>query len=668
MISVAAGMALLGLLLGTWRSGLEAADGLLFDLSGLAMPGGSRPSPGVAVVAIDARSLDAPELVGMPRTLFQPVLGELVQLLAAAGARAIGFDLLLGYSGNRLAPGHDRPLLAALYQHRDKLAVGRSSRTLPVQSVVAALGFEAQSLGLMELTPDGDGIHRRVAAVAAVGAGERSTTLSAALLAKAGVAMPPEVLLLPRRAFDAIPSHALIDVLRCGRTRAETLRQAFAGRIVLVGSVLAEEDRRRTSARFLGATSRAAVSRATCGQGNGVSEGESAGIPGVLVHALAVDAVLRGEVVATAPVAAVSALAAGFGLAGGLLALLAPPLLAIVGVAAAAVGAWAAAVGLLAHQIWFPPAAAMIAVVGAAAVAYPVRFALEMAQRRRVQSAFRHYLAPALVDRISADPSLLRLGGETREVTVMFCDLRGFTAISERLGERPEQLVHLVNRLLAALTQPVLDHGGTVDKYLGDSVMAFWNAPLDDPQHAGNAVMAALHMAQATEALNLQLAVDPELRDIVAGAGLRIGVGINTGRVVVGNMGSSTRFDYTVMGDVVNLASRLQELCKTYGVDIIASEATLRNVPEIAALELDRVAVRGRTREEKIFVVLGDAAVAAETAFRAARAHHQRLIAALRDGDAAEAASAADAARRAWPQLEGIHASLCRGIAKAGSG
>ena len=184
-------------------------------------------------------------------------------------------------------------------------------------------------------------------------------------------------------------------------------------------------------------------------------------------------------------------------------------------------------------------------------------YATEEANRRRVRQAFGFYLAPAMVEKLAEDPSQLRLGGERRTMSMLFCDVRGFTGISETFRDDPAGLTHLINTLLTPLTAVIMDRRGTVDKYMGDCIMAFWNAPLDDPDHARNACLAALDMQAAMDPLNERLAAE------AAEAGreykpLAIGVGVNTGDVVVGNMGSDQRFDYSVLGDDVNLASRLE--------------------------------------------------------------------------------------------------------------
>jgi adenylate cyclase len=227
----------------------------------------------------------------------------------------------------------------------------------------------------------------------------------------------------------------------------------------------------------------------------------------------------------------------------------------------------------------------------------------ERAHRRRVTEAFQHYLAPSMVEMLARDRSLLKLGGAKRELTVLFCDVRGFTTISEMLKDEPERLVALMNRVLTRLSGAVLAAGGTIDKYIGDCVMAFWNAPLEDPEHARHAAGAALNMLAAMEMLNAELASE----SVAAGRTLPkidVGIGINTGICIVGNMGSETRFDYSAIGDAVNLASRLESMCKTYDRRIVISEATQGKIaPWFETEELDRTTVRGRSEPVTLYTI-----------------------------------------------------------------
>lgn len=227
----------------------------------------------------------------------------------------------------------------------------------------------------------------------------------------------------------------------------------------------------------------------------------------------------------------------------------------------------------------------------------------ERAQRRRITNAFQHYLSPNMVEMVARDPSLLKLGGAQRELTILFCDVRGFTSIAEALKDHPERLVALMNRVLTRLSDVVLATGGTIDKYIGDCVMAFWNAPLEDREHARHAAAAALKMLSAVAALNDELAAEGAAAATKL-PHIEIGIGINTGTCIVGNMGSETRMDYTAVGDAVNLASRLESLCKTYGRPIVISEATQAKIAKhFETEELDRTTVRGRSEAVTLYTI-----------------------------------------------------------------
>src|ERR1700716_4331825 len=191
-------------------------------------------------------------------------------------------------------------------------------------------------------------------------------------------------------------------------------------------------------------------------------------------------------------------------------------------------------------------------------------FVREQKQRRQIRSAFGQYLSPALIEQLALSPERLVLGGEEREMTIMFSDVRGFTTISESFKSDPQGLTALMNRFLTPLTNAILARKGTIDKYMGDAIMAFWNAPLDDKEHELNACEAALDMLERIDALNKIREVEAQESGITF-IPINVGVGLNTGSCVVGNMGSDLRFDYSVLGDSVNLASRLEGQTKEYG-------------------------------------------------------------------------------------------------------
>jgi len=239
-------------------------------------------------------------------------------------------------------------------------------------------------------------------------------------------------------------------------------------------------------------------------------------------------------------------------------------------------------------RLWLPPVLPVTALVLMSVGRTALGYIEERARRRRVVTMFGHYLAPEMVERLQSNPSLLKLGGEVKELTILFCDVRGFTTISERMQADPERLTHLVNRILTPLSNCVLAEKGAIDKYIGDCIMAFWNAPLDEPDHALKAARAALAMIEAIAALNRELAAEGL-------PGIAIGVGLNTGRCVVGNMGSDQRFDYSALGDSVNLASRLESSSKELGVSIVIGPETARQIGDrLPLVPLETIHVKGK--------------------------------------------------------------------------
>jgi adenylate cyclase len=221
-------------------------------------------------------------------------------------------------------------------------------------------------------------------------------------------------------------------------------------------------------------------------------------------------------------------------------------------------------------------------------------------RQREIRGAFARYMSPHYVDVLAKNPDRLVLGGEARILTVMFCDIRGFTTLSE--GLTPHELTRLMNSFTSPMTDAIAEARGTIDKYIGDCIMAFWNAPLDDPDHAKNAVRAAQEMRRKIIELNRRL------KDEAEAAGktfheLRVGIGINTGECVVGNFGSEQRFNYSLLGDPVNLASRLEGLCKLYSVDLVIGEETANLLDEPELIELDLVAVKGKRQAVHVYTL-----------------------------------------------------------------
>lgn len=269
----------------------------------------------------------------------------------------------------------------------------------------------------------------------------------------------------------------------------------------------------------------------------------------------------------------------------------------------------------------------------------------DAAEKRQVRGAFAQYLSPDLVEQLAENPDQLTLGGETKKMSMLFCDVRGFTSISELYKEDPQGLTVLINRLLTPLTDAILVRGGTIDKYMGDCIMAFWNAPLDVPQQEKDSCASALDMYDALDALNevrKQEAEESGMKYLP----LNIGIGINTGDVVVGNMGSEQRFDYSVLGDAVNLAARLEGQSKSYGVKTVIGDATNDEAKEeFATLELDLIAVKGKSEAVRIFTLLGRKDMLESTEFAALRQDHDAFLAAYRMQDWEGAEAVADDCR-----------------------
>src|ERR1017187_2279558 len=262
-----------------------------------------------------------------------------------------------------------------------------------------------------------------------------------------------------------------------------------------------------------------------------------------------------------------------------------------------------------------------------------INYFREQIQRRRIRSAFGQYLAPSLVEQLAKSHETLTLGGEDRNMTILFSDVRGFTTISEIYKDDPQGLTTLMNNFLPPMTNAIIEHNGTIDKYIGDAIMAFWNAPLHDPAHEINACEAALEMLRRVETLNQQReqqAKETGQRFLP----IKVGVGLNTGRCVVGNMGSDLRFNYSVLGDSVNLAARLEGQSKFYGVPIIIGSKTAQAVGEkFAVLEMDFITVKGKTEPETVYTILGAADVARSDRFQRIHNASGEMLACYRQRD-----------------------------------
>jgi adenylate cyclase len=268
------------------------------------------------------------------------------------------------------------------------------------------------------------------------------------------------------------------------------------------------------------------------------------------------------------------------------------------------------------------------------------RFILEFQQKQQIKKQFGSYLSPDMVAQLQKDPGLLKLGGDSRELSIMFTDVRGFTAISEHYGRDVQGLTKIMNRYMTAMTREILANKGTIDKYIGDAQMAFWNAPIKDTGHAENSVNTAIMMLESLRQFNEEV-----VKEGIPAFGM--GLGINTAEVVVGNMGSDQRFDYTCLGDGVNLAARLEGQSKTYGVLIVLGPETARQVRgTIDVFELDCIAVKGKKIGVKIYTVAKESE------------HHRQFLESYYGGDWKEAIKRLDTAATIHPEMGQYYANM----------
>jgi class 3 adenylate cyclase len=280
------------------------------------------------------------------------------------------------------------------------------------------------------------------------------------------------------------------------------------------------------------------------------------------------------------------------------------PWVAVLGVVGLVIACFGLAIALLPFGFWFPIAIPAGGAVVSMVLAYLVRFLGEERRRRRVQEAFNHYLAPSIVDQLAESEAELRLGGERREVTIMFADLSGFTALSTKLA--PEELMAVTNTYHALMVEAVEATGGYVNQFVGDAVMAIWGAPLADPDHAASAARAALRVVESV----MRAKAEADARGM---PGYAVKVGLNTGPAVVGNVGAPKRYNYTAVGETVNIAARLESVPKDYGCRIVIGPKTAAAIADRFVLcELDWIKVKGKEDALAIYQLVAEKSAATE--------------------------------------------------------
>ena len=660
----------------------------------------------VRIVDIDEPSLAKIGQWPWPRTK----LAAIIDALKAAGARTITLDMILA-EPDRLSPGEfaklfdEVPQLAPMIVEASKLPSNDDRMAEAVAAAPVTLGIAGEAGGTRKAAPPharfafaGDDPQQFVPRFSGVIGSlpvltERAAGLGAVNwipLRDQVIRRVPLLLSVGGTLYPALPLETLrvalkettVFVRSSGGSGVLSFGQRTGVEVVRVGSIVLPTDANgELWLRFARPDPRRYVSAGTVLDGSfdpkavagrDIFIGTSAvglldlratpldsAVPGVEIHAQALEQMLSGDHLVRPPYATgaelLFLLAVGAGVAWliyrvGAVATAVIGALAILAVFAASWLAYSHA-GLLFDPVY--PSLAILLLYLATSLDNYVATELE---RNRVRSAFGHYVAAPLVEELARNPDKLKLGGETREVSVLFADVRGFTTLSE--GLTAEELIRFMNELFTPLSDVILGERGTIDKFMGDAVMAFWNAPLEDPNHAANACRAALRMQKELDRLNAGWAAATGQSPIPA-APVRIGIGLNTGACCVGNVGSPQRFDYSILGDVVNVASRLEEKTKVYGVPIIAGELTAAGAQKLAFLQIEAAKIRGKERVERLFALIGDEEVAQSDRYLALRNANTRLQQALAGGDAAAAAEALKECRaRAWAEVAPLYETL----------
>ncbi len=655
-----------------------------FDFFQLASPRQSPLRP-VVIVDIDEDSLRTLGQWPWPRTL----LADLVDRLTGLGAVAIGFDVIFAepdrYSPGsiidlvrdleeqsrdriRALPSNDQILSQALRRSRVVLGesgvrgpgtqAGPAQRQIGIASMggdpgpyliafpamlrnIPILEGAAAGIGMLTFRPERDGIVRRVPlAMRAQGLTVPSLDLE---MLRVAAASGPVIIRSDQAGIQSIGIRELeLPTDRNGQLWVHFGRHD-SGRYVSAQDVLAGRvppEKIDQKLVLIGTSALGLLDRQTTPV--------DPAMPGVEIHAQILENALTGAWISHPGYATAAEAAAALLVSLAIIAIapeLGAAMVALLGAAVAAMligAAWYfyTQQGLL-IDFTYPLASALAIYL----VLVFTNYLREQAQRQQIRATFGQYLAPDLVEQLARAPEKLVLGGEERDMTVMFSDVRGFTTISERYKHDPRGLTSLMNRLLTPLTNAIIRHDGTIDKYMGDAVMAFWNAPLADPHHAANACRAALEMKARLTTLNSDREQEAKARG-EAFLPIRIGIGVNTGPCVVGNMGSDLRFNYTVLGDTVNLASRIEGQTKTYGVPILAGANTMIAAgDEFAALELDIIRVKGKTEPEVIYGILGPSELAATERFRRLRDITEQMLSCYRNRDWSKALDAIEACR-----------------------
>ena len=618
IISLAASLAVMSPLLDPVRGlSIDILTALRWRAFGNAHQPVSSP---VVVVALDEETFRTPPFEGTPSVTWTPQIAQVLNALIDGGAKVIGFDIIfptsieqsaVPFAGETLGArvrGFDRDYLRALAlgARAGKVVLGQVQHqdqpVVPSPGQRAAVGY-GPNIRVLNAFSDSDDIVRRVplsftvdgapAPSMAVELAARATGIPADQLRVGASSVANTMTLNFAGGSGDIPTYSFADLSICAeKNSANFFRRQFENKVVLIGTSLDVEDRKITSKRF--ATSADRPSAPRCGVAAPAAGQRFArdSISGVFIHATAVNNLIRGEALVESGRLAAGIVSFTLAALSAAAALMLAPAIAALGCLAAAAAWIAAATFAFRNALALPLIEPILASVITLAVTIGYRFVVSDRSKRLLRQSFALYLAPAVIEKMISANKLPVLGGETRIVTVYFSDIADFSSLAENVS--PADLVAAMNEYLTAMTEIIQRHGGFIDKYIGDAIVAVFGAPIDEPEHAGNAVQAALECRARLGELDRVQAI--------FGRAVRQRIGINTGEALVGNIGSSQRFNYTVMGDTVNLAARLEGANKFYGTTIVTSEMTASAAgPLFAWRELDCVRVKGRAQVVKIF-------------------------------------------------------------------